>query len=232
VPAGQAGSGEGAQTLDRGLAILGLLATSARTPTVAQIASELDISRPIVYRLLNSLMARDLVARTVDGTGFRLSYGVLDLARGVSGDLQDSAAPVMLDLSEEFDATALLVVANGEEAVCLATREPKGPHIRLVYPPGFRHPLHLTASGMAILAGRPPANGERKEITAARRRGWAESFGDIQPVSGVGIAAPISKAGAPAEASIGIASLDTELRTSEVGPKVVEAAQRIGAQLL
>lgn len=43
---------------------------------------------------------------------------------------------------------------------------------------------------MAILEGRPARPEEREEITKARARGYAVSYGDIQTIPGIGVAAP------------------------------------------
>jgi DNA-binding IclR family transcriptional regulator len=219
--------GETAQTLDRGLRIMELIAEAGEGLTVAELAARLDISRSIVYRLLTTLDQHLLVRRDRDGR-YELATGLIDLARHVDADLQAVAVPEMHQLVEEVDSTVVLTVDNGGEAVCLAVVEPRTPQPRIAYRPGFRHPLDLTASGMAILAGRPSEPSERAEVGRARRRGYAQSSGDLAP--GVGIAAPIARHGVRVDASLGVLSLQGR-NIAEIAPVVVDAAERIGARL-
>lgn len=218
-----------AQTLDRGLLVLEALGMGGPM-TVAELAEELSLSRPIVHRLANTLLRRKFVGRGQDG---RLVIGsaLLRLSRSAGAALRDASRPHLEDLSQRFDATAILVVAEGSEAVCVESVEPTGPHVRLAYPPGFRHPIHLTASGMAILASRPPTKGERKEIAEARRAGFAVSSSDLQRIPGIGVAVAIAAPGELADASIALASLDHELDVKAVATALRRAALAIAEEL-
>ncbi len=55
------------QTLDRGLRALDVVAQSAAGISVADLARELDVHRAICYRIVATLEAHGLVARTADG---------------------------------------------------------------------------------------------------------------------------------------------------------------------
>jgi DNA-binding IclR family transcriptional regulator len=226
--AGEEPRGETAQTLDRGLKIMEIIAEGGGDGmTVAELAAQLGISRSIVYRLLTTLDQHLLVRRDRDGR-YELGTGLVDLARHIDADLQAVAVPEMHRLVDEVDSTVVLTVEDGGEAVCLAVVEPRTPHPRIAYRPGFRHPLQLTASGMAIIAGRPPEPDERPEVGRARRRGYAQSSGDLAP--GVGIAAGIPRRDGRVEASLGVLSLQGR-NIDEIALTVVEAAQSIGARL-
>ena len=160
--------------------------------------------RAVVYRLVATLELHGLVRRDDEGR-HRLGTGVLALARGVAGDLQAAALPVLADLADQLGATSALTMAEGDEAVALVVVEPTRASMHVAYRPGRRHPLRLGASGKAILAGRPAVAGEPGEVALARKRGYASSAGEIQP-GAVGIAAPVVVDGR-ADASVGAVSL-------------------------
>ncbi len=219
-----------AQTLDRGLRILKVLAGEAEGLKVAELAGRLGIHRAIVHRLLGTLADHRLVARARDGR-YRLGTGLVDLAQGVSPGLQAAALPELSRLAEEVGATAFLTVADGEEAVALAAVEPRRTRMHVAYRPGSRHPLDVAASGVAILAGRPPRPGERAAVAEARARGYAVSRGELQPGT-VGIAAPIVVHGRPAEASVAVVALgEDQLGEAQTAPRVIAAAAAIAAAL-
>ena len=182
--------------------------------------------RAIVYRLVGTLERHGLVRRTADGR-HRLSTGVLELARGVAADLQHTALPVLTQLAEDLGATAALTVADGDEAVALLVVEPTRAPMHVAYRPGRRHPLGVGASGKAILAGRPPADGEAAEIALARTRGYAESAGEIQP-GAVGVAAPVTVDGW-ADASVGVVALAPF--DERAARRVAQAARAVAAAL-
>lgn len=218
-----------AQTLDRGLRILELLAAQGEGLAVGELATRTGVHRTIIYRLLGTLAAHRLVTRMPDGR-YRLGGGLVELARGVAPQLQTVALPILSRLAEDVGATAFLTVAEGNDAVALVAVEPRHTYIHVAYRPGFRHPLDTGASGVAILASRPPRPGERSAVTVARQRGYALSRGEIQP-GAVGIAAPVVVAGRPAEASVAVVTLGA-LDKAAVAPKVMAAAAEIAATMI
>lgn len=188
------------QTLDRGLRVLHLLSRAPDGLTVGDVAALLDVHRAVVYRLLGTLARHRLVARGPDGR-YRLSVGLVELARGVVPRWRAIAWPELEALADELTTTAVLSVAAGESCVALLVAEPRTAPLHIAYQPGLRHPLTVGASGKAILSGRPAAAGEPRAVAEARRRGFATSRGEIQP-GAIGVAAPIVVDGW-ADASVG-----------------------------
>jgi len=82
----------------------------------------------------------------------------------------------------------------------VAVVEPRNTNLHIAYRPGLRHPIHVAASGLAILAG-TFAPGERPEVETDRRLGYAISTGELLP-GATGVACPIPIPSLPAEASI------------------------------
>ena len=217
---GRDGAGFGAetaQTLDRGLAILDLLSgpAFAHGATVADLAAALDLSRPIVYRLLASLAARDLVVRDAAGR-VRLGMALQRLASAVLPTVREAATPLLRVLADTAGATAHLTVAEHDQAVALAVVEPTLSGLHVAYRVGSRHPLDRGAAGRAILAG---------------RRGTAQvvaTSGELQ-TGAHGLAAPVP--GLPGfEASVGVVGVEP-LDEAAVGPAVLRCAADLAARL-
>jgi DNA-binding IclR family transcriptional regulator len=207
---------ESAQTLDRGVRVLFALADASGGRTVTELAAELRLARPVVYRLLATLEPYGLVRRSADGS-YRIGLAVFDLARRVQPLLREAALPVLRGLAERVGATAHLTVADGGEALAVAVAEPSWTDLHVAYRVGSRHSLAQGAGGRAILLGR----GERTEE-------WSTSAGELQ--SGAhGVAAPVLDVPG-LEASVGVVAL-VPLPPDEVGPQVVTAAARIATLL-
>ncbi|MGW0431963.1 IclR family transcriptional regulator [Micromonospora sp. NPDC003197] len=208
-------AGETAQTLDRGLRLLHLVADAPNGLTVTEAAARLGVGRAVVYRLVGPLTGHGMLRR--DGAGrLRLGVGVLHLARRAQPLLAEGALPALRRLAEQAGATAHLTVVEGGEGVALAVVEPSWTAFHVAYRTGSRHPLDRGAAGQAILAGR-----------AGQSRPVATS-GELQP-GAYGVAAPVL--GVPGlEASVGVVAL-APLDIAAVGEQVRSAAQAVSRAL-
>ncbi|MFY1634544.1 helix-turn-helix domain-containing protein [Solwaraspora sp. WMMB335] len=211
----QARPAETAQTLDRGLRLLRLIAEAAGGLTVTEAAAELGIGRAAVYRLATTLGEHGMLRRDAAGR-LRLGAGLLQLARRAQPLLADAALPALRRLAELAGATAHLTIAEGAEAVALAVVEPSWTAFHVAYRAGSRHPLDRGAAGRAILAGR---DGTAEPVT---------SSGELQPGAHGVAAAVLGVAGL--EASVGVVAL-TPLDGTAVGAQVRAAADTV-ARLL
>lgn len=214
------------QTLGNGLRVLELLRAHPRGLGVSAVAGELGMHRTIVYRLLGTLRAHNLVVAE-DGR-YRLGVGLLELAGTVRAELRDAAEPHLARLADEVAATAFLTLADRDEAVSICVVEPRNAQLHVSYRLGMRHPLTVSAAGLAILAGREPVAGERTEVTEARRRGHAITVGELQP-GAWGLAAPLAGSTGHANASIGVVAL-TELDADEVAAAVSRAVEAVAGR--
>jgi DNA-binding IclR family transcriptional regulator len=221
------GGGETSQTLDRGLTVLELLASRPDGMTAVELAEQLRTARAVVYRLLRTLEVHGMAAQS--GARYFLGYAVADLARQLRPRLQSVALPLLRRLSIETESTALLTVADGDDALVLLTQEPPQSALHLAMREGSRHPLDRGADGVAILAGRPPDPGEPKEVAKARKDGYAVTVGELQP-GAVGVAAPILVSDW-CTASIGVVHLGTRVRNDDIPRRVVAVAGDVAAQL-
>lgn len=194
-------SGEIAQTLDRGLQVLETLAQQADGLSASEVATTLGLHRSIAVRLLTTLLRRGYVSRRRDGR-YVLGLGTFVLAKRASADALVVAGPLLAEVADRLNATAVLHVADGNHAVTLASVEPKAASFHVGVRPGSRHPLTIAANGLAILAGRPPEPDELPAVKTARRRGFAVTTGELVP-NFTGIAAPVLVDGW-CDASVGV----------------------------
>lgn len=204
-------AGETAQTLDRGLRLLHLVADAPGGLTVTEAALRLGVGRAVIYRLVGALTEHGMVRRDAGGR-LRLGVGVLHLARRARPLLADGASPALRRLAEQVGATAHLTVAEGGEAVALAVVEPSWTSFHVAYRTGSRHPLERGAAGQAILAGRAGAGGP------------VATSGELQP-GAYGVAAPVLGVEG-LEASVGVVAL-APLDIGTVGEQVLAAAAAI-----
>ncbi|MEV4802455.1 helix-turn-helix domain-containing protein [Nonomuraea sp. NPDC049421] len=209
---------ESAQTLERGLRLLRLLADGkgGRTPT--ELSGELSLSRPVVYRLLTTLQGEGFVRRDAEGR-VHLGFGVLALAQAVQPLLRAAATPTLRRLAEQVGATAHLTVAEGDDGLAVAVVEPSWTDMHVAYREGSRHPLTRGAAGRAILALR--------EGRSDHRHDYFVTEGQLQE-GARGVAAPVT--GLPwLEASVGVVTFGP--LEESTGPRVVAAAAELAAEL-
>ncbi|GAB2451994.1 helix-turn-helix domain-containing protein [Nocardioides hungaricus] len=208
-------SAETSQTLDRGLRVLDVLASSSDGLTVTELAARLEVNRTVVYRLVSTLEQHALVRRDPRGR-LHVGLGVLHLASAVQPVVRDLAVPVLRDLAESVGCTAHLTVADGEEALALAVVEPSWTDFHVGYRVGSRHPLDRGAAGRAILLGRE--DGAPYSLTTGELQAGARGL--AAPVRGVeGLAA-----------SVGIVTL-ADIDVAEIAPQVLAAAAQVAARL-
>ncbi|MFE9099165.1 IclR family transcriptional regulator [Actinomadura geliboluensis] len=131
---------------------------------VTAISRELGISKAVVYRILQSLVSREMLEA---GTaGYRL--GPAAVALGVSAlrrfNVRNAAAPVLRRLRDATGETTTLSGLVGDERVYLDQFE--SPHeVKMTVEVGRRFPLHAGSSGRVILAFLPA---ERRELILGR----------------------------------------------------------------
>jgi DNA-binding IclR family transcriptional regulator len=206
---------ETAQTLDRGLRLLHLVADAPAGLTVTEAASRLGVGRAVVYRLATTLGEHGMIRRDASGR-LRLGAGMLHLARRAQPLVADAALPSLRRLAEQVGATAHLTIAEGGEGLALAVVEPSWTQFHVAYRTGSRHPLELGAAGQAILAGREGLFG------------YVTSTGQLQP-GAYGVAAPVPGVEG-LEASVGVVALSA-LDAQVVGPQVVATAAAVARAL-
>lgn len=216
----------GAQTLARGIRVLREVAQARDGMTIQEVAERQEIHRTIASRILSTLAAEGLVHRNADGR-YRGAAGLATLASAAHAALRSAAMEVLDEVAEQLDATATLLVEQGDEAVALAVVTPSRPHYRIVFAEGSRHPLHLGAAGLALLCQRPEHPSDSPELRQTRADGVARTFAQVEPGM-YGVAAPLGLADPVACLNL-ITNRPEHL--DQAAPILIDAAARITRNL-
>lgn len=218
----------GSQTLARGLAALKAIAGARDGLAINDVAELLGVHRTIAYRILNTLSDARLIHRS-DDNRYRGAAGLLQLTSAAHDAIRAAALPVLHDVANELASTVSLLIREGGEAVALAVVEPRGPSYHVSFAQGSRHPLNRGAAGLAIQASQPPAPVESDDVRSARTKGFAITFGEVEP-NMYGLAASIKGPGPDVAACINLITTRREVAEGAV-KAIIAAAERISGRL-
>jgi DNA-binding IclR family transcriptional regulator len=137
---------------DRCLAILELLSQQSQGLTLSQISQSLEISKNMVFRVLNDLSVRGYVFRD-DDKSFFLGKKLLQLAipRVSEKNLVDESMSEIKALRNACGEGVGLVIPSGGEGI-LIYFQPSPKPIRTIYDLGIRISLYSSAPGKVFLA--------------------------------------------------------------------------------
>jgi DNA-binding IclR family transcriptional regulator len=215
VPAARStGQSQSIAAVERALDVLLYFGRSPKADHgVTEVASELGLSKAAVHRILTSLRSRGLIHLDERTRRYSLGASALGLGRAYLDrqDVRALAAAELTWLSRESGETATLSIRTGDTRMYLDQVVPDR-EIRMEVSLGVPYPLHAGSSSKAFLAFMPDAEvdrylarnglteltGEtitdvsrlRRDLTAARRRGYTTSLGERQVGAG-SIAAPV-----------------------------------------
>lgn len=214
------------KTLHNGLQVLELLAAHPRGLTLTGVAEAVGVHRTVAHRLVRTLEAHRLCRR--DGAKLiTLGPGLVRLAEPVDQDLRTLARPVLEALTDAGGATAHLVVRENERQVrMLMIVEPRQARMHVSFRPGQVDPINRGSAGLAMLAALPAVPGERAEVSLARERGFAVSYGEIAH-SIIGISAAVPHRDPAQAVSIGLSVFEAP-DEQRLGCIVVDAARQLG----
>ncbi|RCG24711.1 IclR family transcriptional regulator [Streptomyces diacarni] len=245
----------GTETAGRVIDVLLLFTDGPGELGVSRIARELGLSKAVVHRILQTLVARGMV--TLDHTSrlYRLGPTTAALgARALRGsDLRAVAAQPLRKLQEETGETVTLtaLVPGGRAYVdqIVSTHE-----VKMTVELGRRFPLHAGSSGKCVLAFLPEGEREailtgalpaltgstrtdadtlRGELAAIRQLGYSTSQGERQADAG-SLASPLFGLDGDVRGSVSVCgprSRFTPRFIDECAPRVSEAARDISTAL-
>jgi IclR family acetate operon transcriptional repressor len=222
---------------------------------VSAIAGRLNLSKSVVHRILQSLVARSLIDYDDSRRVYRLGPGIAALGTRALGnlDLRTTAMPVLRGLARVTGETVTLSALVGSSRVYL-DQLPSLKEVRMTVEVGRPFPLHAGASSRAILAFAPPdlramvlnealsaltsrtiTSREKLEASLAEttRTGIAQSFGERQADAG-SVASPLF---GPRGEVVGAISVCGPVNRFDAGvierfaPMVLEAAREISSLL-
>jgi len=248
----------GVQSVYRALKLLEYVCSSDnhRGVSLSELSDYIGLSKPSVYRLLNTLQAFHLVSKEPQTGLYHPGPGLIELAqKGLERfEIRKIALPYLEELQNKTDETVHLAILDSGEVVYLEKRE-STQTIRMYSAVGRRAPAHCTGLGKAILAFLPRDERQRilkekglkaytantitsvsefeRECERIRARGFAFDLGEHEEEIRC-VAAPIlDHTGYPIAAlSVAIPAFRTNRdQLEELGPKVARFAQRISWQL-
>lgn len=162
----------GAQSIHRAFAVLRLLASSGPAGMrLTEIARDLDLSAPTVFRILRVLVEEGAVERLPTGRRYVVGAEVtlLGLSARTGLTLRAIAAPILERLCQEAGDAVFLTVRSGFDSVCADRKIGSYPVQVLSIGIGSRRPLGVSVGGMAILSALDPAKANAiLEANAAR----------------------------------------------------------------
>jgi DNA-binding IclR family transcriptional regulator len=243
------------QSVDRAARILKVLASGPRRLGVSEIAERLELTRPTVHGLLQTLQAHGFVEQDRDSDKYQLGAGLLQLGNSYL-DLNELRARALVHserLAARADAAVRVGVMHG--ATVVVVHHVFRPDTTLqILEVGAELPLHASALGKAMLAflseesvsdllAEPlprltsrtlSARGLREQLHEIRERGFARER-DEAVLGESSIASPIFDHSGRAVGAIGIVG-DTD-RVMPRGPTrqavaaVTEAARGVSREL-
>jgi len=244
----ETGAADSALTLfERAIDLLFLLREAPDGLTAPDIAERFDVSRSSAFRYLQVLKARGLVEPAGPPGRFRLGPAIGYLARGRVDEhaLIDAARPLMRRLAEETGESVLLT-RRQDDRVTVLTAIDSDRVIRASMAAAQDCPLHVGSFGKlhaahlsdaelgrlvaagALAGGTDPA-GLRDALTAIRRRGYAQSEGEIETgMSSVSV--PVAGADGSMLAALSVAGPVFRLPQSLV-PDLVRRLQATAAAI-
>lgn len=141
---------------DQTLRILRLLARSRGPIPASIIASQLDLPRSTVYQLLATMQAHGFVMHLSEERRYGLGLSAVELSSAYERQepLARLGRPLLAGLVDHVRLSGHLAVPSGSDVLYVIEERAHGAP-RLVTEVDVRLPMHLTASGRAILAALP-----------------------------------------------------------------------------
>jgi DNA-binding IclR family transcriptional regulator len=144
------------QSVDRAARILKALAAGPRRLGVSELADRLDLSRPTVHGLLQTLQAHGFVEQDRDSDKYQLGAGLLQLGNSYLdlNELRSRSIVHAERLAERADAAVRVGVMHGPTVVVVHHVFRPGTALQIPEV-GAELPVHASALGKALLAFAP-----------------------------------------------------------------------------
>jgi IclR family transcriptional regulator, KDG regulon repressor len=155
-----AGAVKGAQSFSRSIEVLQKISESPDPASLPYLLTNLDFTRPTLYRILASLEAEGLIKKREDKR-YELGLRLVSLARKAlaQNDIRKISREFLEHLRDRTGETVHLAVRSGQELVYVDKIESKAT-VRMSSTIGTRVPFHSSAVGKAFLSALPPLEAE------------------------------------------------------------------------
>lgn len=246
----------GSQSLERGLAVLELVDTSATPLGVREIARQVGLSPAITQRLVNTLCTHRYLRQHEDTRRYSIGYRALTLGTSLTrtDSLIVAANAELQKIAGAKKLNGYLGILRANRAVYLLAVQSEGP-VAIRNEPGETTYLHTTAMGKVLLAALSdeqasillgPGPLQRitdatkidpvqilEELQAIRLKGYAEVVDEnILGVNSLG--APIYDATGQVRAALSVAyarHFEPDMSIEQAAAIVKAAAERISQAL-
>ena len=187
------------KTADQALVLLLRIADQgAQTPV--ELARATGLNRTVVHRLLATLQGRGFVLKR--GDRYALGAVLMRMAGQYEPEFRAVAREVMTALADKLNETLVLAVREDDQVVIV--EQVTGSHhlVRVQYDLGYRHPITLGASGLALLAFLDAPEREavlarveeperiHRRLSEVRTLGYAVTHDELR-VGAYGLAVPV-----------------------------------------
>jgi DNA-binding IclR family transcriptional regulator len=154
------------RSLERGLAVLEVVAAAGRPIPLAETARRLGLHRSTTHHLMQTLVRAGYLRQQERSRAYELTHKLLQMTgRHRSPEhLGELAGPLLDELTHATGEGSSLAMWLDGNVVIVAKRETDGP-VRVVQDMGAERPIHCTAVGKALAAWLPPL-----EVAAALQR--------------------------------------------------------------
>jgi len=142
--------GQGIQVLSRAVDILRVISTDSTELSLGKIATQVNLPRSTVQRIVSALMAENLINARPNGNGYSIGPEMRVLANSNSKDVRQCLHPIMEKLSEDTGETADLAMFRNEQMV-FVDQVPGRHRLRTISAIGETFPMTVTANGKAAL---------------------------------------------------------------------------------
>lgn len=240
------------RSVGRAVAILEQFTLDRPEPTLTEISIGIGLSKSTTHRLLTTLEAAEMVEFDRRSLRYRLGLKVFRLGSVASKsmDLVKQAEPLLRSIAEETDETSLLLVADGQQALCLL-RFDGDYQVRVLFSePGKHSAFNIGAAQRVLLAHLPEDQWEevvahqarrmtqyslvtRDELERDRREiqehGYAVSWEDII-LHACGLGAPVRDAEGSVVAAVSISGI-VQRFSAERLPLLIRRIMQLGDDL-
>lgn len=251
-PSARPTSGTIIQSLQRGLAILELVAKDSGGLTMAEISRSIGLHTSTTFHLLRTLTSLGYLAQDETTRVYRLGSKVFHLAASAWTEVQllNVSSPLLAEMAKETGETSHLAVFEHGEVIVINKIDGSSP-VRLSERVGYPRPAHCTAIGKVLLAHLPEmelraflSKGELRPLTPrtitaaaileqelARVREQGYAFDDEEFSQGIRcLAAPVRNFTGRVVAAIGISGPVWRISLDRVA-QLTELVKAMGLRL-
>ena len=242
------------QTVQKALNLLEALVRSGQPRRLTELARELGLTKPNVYRLLSTLSVLGYVKKDPNTSLYSPTLKLWEmgtmLVRDV--DLQTVAGPRLRRLCDDTHESVQLAVFDSGYVVYVDKVDSQQP-LKAITSIGSRLPATVTSTGKAMLAWMPVEHLDRaveqvkrftpltmtkrrdieRDLDETRGRGYSINRGEFR-LGVCGIAAPVRDSTGGVVAAIGVWGAEKSIlgsRREELGHMTVSAALEISREL-